>query len=145
MKKLITIIFTLVATISAHGSHTETLTLSDPEEVGISSERLNNVTKAMQRYIDRNELAGVVTLISRKGKIVHFESQGWKSKELAEEMSNDTIFTIMSMTKPIVSVALMMLYEEGHFLLTDPIEDWIPEIKGKKVIVDQERYLVLLA
>ena len=138
MKKLIKIIFTLVATISAHGSHTETLTLSDPEEVGISSERLNNVTKAMQRYIDRNELAGVVTLISRKGKIVHFESQGWKSKELAEEMSKDTIFTIMSMTKPIVSVALMMLYEEGHFLLTDPIEDWIPEIKGKKVIVDQE-------
>ncbi len=138
MKELIKIIFTLVATISAHGSYTETLALSDPEEVGISSERLNNVTKAMQRYIDRNELAGVVTLISRKGKIVHFESQGWKSKELAEEMTNDTIFTIMSMTKPIVSVALMMLYEEGHFLLTDPIEDWIPEIKGKKVIVDQE-------
>ena len=108
VKKLITIIFTLAASISAYESHSETLSLTAPEEVGISSERLNNVTKAMQRYIDRNELAGVVTLISRKGKIVHFESQGWKNKELAEEMSNDTIFTIMSMTKPIVSVALIL-------------------------------------
>tara|TARA_B100001057_G_scaffold167063_2_gene167779 strand:+ start:6745 stop:8037 length:1293 start_codon:yes stop_codon:yes gene_type:complete len=138
MKKFIQIIFTLSAAITANVSIAEALTKSTPEEVGISSERLNNVTNAMRRYIDRNELAGVVTLISRKGKIVHFESQGWKSKERSEEMSNDTIFTIMSMTKPIVSVALMMLYEEGYFLLTDPIEDWIPEISDKQVIIDPE-------
>ena len=134
MKKQIEIFFSLTVIISAFGSHAETLPVTAPETVGISSERLNNVTKAMQRYIDRNELAGVVTLVSRKGKIVHFESQGWKSKEVPDEMSNDTIFTIMSMTKPIVSVALMMLYEQGHFLLTDPITDWIPELQGKQVI-----------
>ena len=109
-----------------------------PESVGISSERLGRMSEAMQRYIDREQLAGTVSLIARKGKVVHFESQGWKSKETDEEMTDDTIFFIMSMTKPIVSTALMMLYEEGHFLLTDPITNWIPEISGKQVVVENE-------
>ena len=104
------------------------LPMASPESVGISSERLERMSGAMQRYIDANQLAGTVSLISRKGQVIHMESQGWKSKETGEEMTGDTIFFIMSMTKPIVSTALMMLYEEGHFLLPDPISDWIPEI-----------------
>jgi len=114
------------------------LPMASPESVGISSERLERMSDAMQRFIDANQLAGTVSLISRKGQVIHMESQGWKSKETSEEMTGDTIFFIMSMTKPIVSTALMMLYEEGHFLLTDPISDWIPEIADKQVIVENE-------
>ena len=107
-----------------------------PEEVGMSSDRLQRVNAAMQRYIDAEQLAGTVTLIARHGKVVHLEAQGWRHKEANEAMTADTIFTIMSMTKPIVSVALMMLYEEGHFLLDDPISKWLPEYAGLQVRVD---------
>ena len=114
------------------------LPIVEPESVGVSSERLNRLTGTMQRYIDSDKLAGTVSLIARKGKIIHLKPQGYKSKETREAMTEDTIFFIMSMTKPIVSTALMMLYEEGHFLLTDPISDWIPELEGKQVIMENE-------
>lgn len=114
----------------------EGLPIASPESVGVSSERLQRLPAAMQRYIDANMLAGTVSLVSRNGKVIHLQSQGWKNKETGEEMTDDSIFVIMSMTKPIVSAALMMLYEEGHFLLTDPITDWIPELEGKRVLVD---------
>ena len=107
-----------------------------PEKVGVSSDRLQRLSKTMQRYIDSNMLAGTVSLVSRNGKVIHVESQGWKNKKTGEQMTDDSIFVIMSMTKPIVSTALMMLYEEGHFLLTDPITDWIPELAGKQVVIE---------
>ena len=107
-----------------------------PEEVGVSSDRLQRLSKTMQRYIDSNMLAGTVSLVSRNGKVIHVESQGWKNKETGEQMTDDSIFVIMSMTKPIVSTALMMLYEEGHFLLTDPITDWIPELAGRQGVIE---------
>jgi CubicO group peptidase (beta-lactamase class C family) len=109
-----------------------------PEDVGVSSERLERLTNTMQRYIDSNMLAGTVSLVSRNGKVIHVESQGWRNKESNEPMTDDSIFVIMSMTKPIVSTALMMLYEEGNFLLTDPITDWIPELKGKQVVIEED-------
>lgn len=111
------------------------LPIDKPENVGVSSERLERLSASMQRYIDNDLLAGTVTLIARKGKIVHLESQGWKNRETDEAMTDDSIFVIMSMTKPIISVALMMLYEEGRFLLTDSITEWIPELEGKEVIM----------
>ena len=114
------------------------LPFAAPEEVGVSTERLERLSGAMQRYIDTDMLAGTVSLIARKGKVIHLESQGWKDKEADQAMSDDSIFFIMSMTKPIVSTALMMLYEEGHFLLTDPITNWIPELEGKQVIVSDQ-------
>jgi len=92
----------------------------------------------MRRYIDNELLAGTVTLIARDGKIIHLKAQGWKDKENDLAMTDDTLFVIMSMTKPIVSVALMMLYEEGRFLLTDPVSRWIPEIIDKKVIIQTD-------
>jgi CubicO group peptidase (beta-lactamase class C family) len=111
---------------------------ASPESVGVSSERLQRLSDAMQRYIDANMIAGTVSLVSRNGKVIHMESQGWKNKETGEPMTDDSIFVIMSMTKPIVSTALMMLYEEGRFLLSDPISDWIPEIAGKQVVIEED-------
>lgn len=113
----------------------EGLPMAKPESVGVSSERLQRLPAALQRYIDADLLAGTVSLVARNGKVIHLESQGWKNKETGEAMTEDSIFVIMSMTKPIVSAALMMLHEEGYFLLTDPITDWIPELAGKEVIV----------
>jgi len=110
------------------------LPTAKPEKVGMSSERLERLGDVMQGYVDDNLLAGTVTLIARKGKVVYFESHGYNDKEDGELMENDDIFFMMSMTKPIVSTALMMLYEEGHFLLDDPITKWIPELEGKEVI-----------
>ena len=125
----------LIAPAGLGGVDLADLPLGQPEDVGMSSERLQRVTTAMQRYIDAEQLAGTVTLIARHGKVVHLEAQGWRDKEAGQAMTADTLFTIMSMTKPIVSVALMMLYEEGRFLLDDPIAKWLPEYADKEVLL----------
>jgi CubicO group peptidase (beta-lactamase class C family) len=106
----------------------------DPAEVGMSDKRLDRVSATMQRYIDDDLLAGTVALIARHGKIVHLEAQGWRDKEADQLMTADSIFTIMSMTKPIVSVALMSLFEEGRFLLDDPISKWMPDYADLTVV-----------
>ena len=92
-----------------------------PEEVGLSSERLERISRVMQEHVDRGDVPGVVTLVARRGKIVHLKAFGMMDVENSRPMRIDTIFRIVSMTKPITSVAVMMLYEEGHFLLDDPI------------------------
>ncbi len=109
-----------------------------PESVGVSADRLQRVSDTMQRYIDADLLAGTITLLARDGEVVHLESQGWRHREAGAEMSDDSIFVIMSMTKPIISAALMMLYEEGRFLLSDPVAAWIPELADKQVILRDE-------
>ena len=113
------------------------LPMAKPEEVGMSSERLRRVDERMREYIDSGQLAGTVTLIARRGKVVHFEAQGRRYAEDDLPMKKDTLFVIMSMTKPIVSTALMMEFEKGKFLLDDPIAKWLPEFKEPKVAVRQ--------
>lgn len=103
------------------------------ESVGMSSQRLGRIHDYIQGYIDRGEIAGAVTLVARHGKVVHFEAQGLRSKEENAPMQKDTIFSLMSMTKPIVSTALMMLWEDGRFLLDDPISKWLPAYGDKQV------------
>ena len=109
------------------------LPMGRPEDAGMSSERLARIKTAMQRYVDRSEVAGVVTLIARHGRVVHLDSVGYRDVEAKAPMTPDTIFRIASMTKPVVSVAAMALYEEGHFQLSDPISKWIPEFQNMKV------------
>lgn len=110
-----------------------TLPTAKPEQVGMSSERLERLTDRMQWYIDEGKVAGTVTLIAREGKVVHYRAQGFKNREEKVPMKEDDIFVIMSMTKPLVSTALMMLFEEGHFLLSDPISKFLPEYENLKV------------
>jgi CubicO group peptidase (beta-lactamase class C family) len=109
------------------------LPMAKPESVGLSKERLARIAPAMDKYINDNLVSGTVTLVARKGKVVHFEAQGFKDAENKKPMTTDTIFRLASMTKPITSVALMMLYEEGRFLLSDPIAKWIPEFANPVV------------
>jgi CubicO group peptidase (beta-lactamase class C family) len=110
------------------------LPMAKPESVGMSTQRLQRIHTYIQGYMDRNEIAGAVTLVARHGKIVHFDAQGSRYKETNAAMQKDTIFSLMSMTKPIVSTALMMLFEEGRFMLDDPIANWLPSYANKQVL-----------
>ena len=127
---LLAIAMQSAATSSAHDS-----LLTEPSEVGMSEERLARIDNLMRGYVDRGELAGTVTLVARRGHVVHFAAHGYRSVEGGAAMQTDTIFRIASMTKPITSVALMMLFEEGRFKLDDPVSNWIPEFADAQVAV----------
>ena len=106
---------------------------ASPEEVGMSSERLERLSSAMAELVKEGELAGIATLLSRRGKIVHSGTWGQQSIEDGTPMATDSIFRIHSMTKPITGVALMILYEEGKFRLSDPVGTHIPQLADLKV------------
>lgn len=109
-----------------------------PEKVGMSSQRLARIKPVMARYVEQNLIAGAAWLVARKGKVVHFESVGYREAETKSPLNTDAIFRIASMTKPITTTALMMLYEEGQFQLSDPVWKWIPEFRKVEVAVDRE-------
>lgn len=109
-----------------------------PEAVGMDSQRLSRVTAAMQELVDEGRLSGVVTAAARNNKLVHFESVGYRDLEAGDPMTNDAIFRIYSMTKPITGVALMMLYEEGKFRLSDPVEKYLPELQDLQVYAGED-------
>ena len=122
----------LVLIVSAFA---QDLPSAKPETVGLSSDRLERIGTAVQRSIDDKRIAGAVTLVVRRGHVAWFKAQGMMDREAGKPMRPDAMFRICSMTKPITSVAVMMLYEEGHFLLGDPISKYLPEFKNPKVLV----------
>lgn len=103
---------------------------------GISIERLARYDAFLENEINEDRIAGAVSLVSRKGKMVHKASYGYSDIATKKPMKHDGIFHLMSMTKPIVTAAFMMLYEEGHFFLTDPVSDYLPQFKNVKVAKD---------
>jgi CubicO group peptidase (beta-lactamase class C family) len=112
-----------------------------PADVGLSAERLARLDAAMQAEVDAGRKAGIVTLIARRGRIAHLKAFGMADREANLPMRDDSLFRLYSMTKPITSVALLMLYEEGKFQLSDPLEKYIPAFKGVQVLagMDGER------
>ena len=104
--------------------------ISSPESQGISSEKLTLLNQAMHSYVDDNELSAIQTAIVKNGKLIHFDSYGSSDISENDPLEEDDIFRIASMTKPIVSIGLMMLYEEGKFNLNDPVYKYIPEFKN---------------
>jgi CubicO group peptidase (beta-lactamase class C family) len=123
----------MVASVAAAAA--QDLPAAKPESVGLSSERLERITAKVQQTIDDKRIAGAVTLVARHGKVAYFKSQGSLDREANKAMRNDAIFRICSMSKPITSAAVMMLYEEGKFVLEDPISKYLPEFKNPKVFV----------
>lgn len=109
--------------------------IGDPAKAGMDPVRLAQIPKRMKEFVDDGKIAGVVTLIARRGVIVHHEAQGWQDIEKKSPMKPDSIFQIMSMTKPMTSVAIMMLADEGRVALVDPVEKHLPEFRGQRVIV----------
>jgi CubicO group peptidase (beta-lactamase class C family) len=110
------------------------LPLAEPEAVGFSSERLNRIDCAMQAEIDAGHYAGISIMIARHGKLIKNEQYGYQSLESKQPMREDSIFRIASMTKPIIAVAMMTLYEEGKWQLDDYVTKFIPEFADLKVM-----------
>ena len=127
-----------IATCIAFSSFAQGLPKANkPEDVGFSSERLKRVTDAFQSEVDKSAIPGAVVLIARNGKIAYFEAFGFQNRENKEPMKTDAIFRIASMSKPITSVAVMMLVEEGKIQLLDPVSHYLPEFKGVQVGVEK--------
>ncbi len=111
----------------------EGLPTAKAESVGMSSERLTRLSDGMRALVEEGRLAGVVTLVARKGKVVEFEAAGKRDVAGNAAMRKDSIFRIYSMSKPITGVAMMMLFEEGKWQLNDPVAKYIPEFSNLKV------------
>ncbi len=114
--------------------------LVQPETVGLSAARLQRIRPVMQRYVDQNLFAGIVTLIARRGQVAHLEAFGSQERETNRPMTPDTLFRIYSMTKPITSVAVMMLCETGQLRLSDPVSRYVPEFKDLQVMASRGGY-----
>ena len=137
----------VAATIAPPALHaqrrTQTATLAPlpqaaPESVGFAPGSLNNMDAAMQGLIDQKHLAGIVTLVARKGKVVQHKAYGMQDIEKQVPMKTDTIARIYSMTKPITGVAMMMLHEEGKWQPSDPIAKHIPQFANLKVFAGEK-------
>ena len=109
-----------------------------PGDVGLSAERLERINQVVQRAIESREISGAVTLVSRRGRIAHFEAQGMMDVEHKTPMRKDAIFRIASMTKPVTGVAILMLVEDGKVRLSDPVSRFIPEFKDTKVAIERD-------
>ena len=111
------------------------VTCVSPEEIGLSASRLGRVDEMVRRWVDKGTVAGAITLVCRRGRIGHLACHGYLDLETRRPMREDAIFRIYSMTKIVTSVAVLMLLEEGRFLLTDDVSRFIPEFKDLRVAV----------
>ena len=110
----------------------------EPESVGFSSERLKKIDEFMQSNLEKGWHAGYVSIVARRGKIVHYNALGQYGIDNKKPMGKDAIFRIFSMTKPVTAVAAMILYEEGAFQLHDPVAMYLPEYAEQKILRDGE-------
>ena len=107
-----------------------------PESAGMSSDRLAEATRALQAHVNGSNIAGVVAAVARHGRVVYFEALGQRDRETGDAMSRDDLFRLYSMTRPITSTAVMMLWEEGRFQLDDPISRYLPQFTDQRVFAD---------
>ena len=140
MKKgiLVSILVTTAASVMLLSGVLARVPQEAPESEGFSSERLARISAVMRAEIDKGTLPGAVTLIARHGKIVHFEAHGYLDAGKTKPMTQDAVFRMFSMAKPFVSVAAMMLVEQGSMKLSDSISTWIPEFKDMKVLIEKK-------
>jgi len=124
----------LAAAILATSALASGLPTASPEEVGLSADRLARLERAMQAEVDAGRKAGIVTLVARRGRIAHLRAYGMADIESGKKMQTDHLFRLYSLTKPITSVALLILYEEGKFRLTDPLAMHLPAFANVKVL-----------
>ena len=114
------------------------LALARPESVGISSSGLTKATDALRAHVESGDIAGVVAAVARRGKIIYFEALGQRDLASGDAMPPDGIFRLYSMTRPITSTAVMLLWEEGKFKLDDPISKYLPQFRDQRVFIDAD-------
>jgi CubicO group peptidase (beta-lactamase class C family) len=135
---LVTTAFALGLTVcAALAAGAVELTTAKPEEVGLSSARLARITETLKADANRGRIPGAVVVIARRGHIAYAEAVGFRDKAASAPMTLDAIFRVASMTKPMVSVAAMMLYEDGKLFVSDPVSKYIPEIGKMQVGVER--------
>ena len=130
-RKLFSMLFPVIA-IASLSFQANAQTVS-PESVGLSSQRLTRIEALMQNHIESNSFPGAVTMVARNNQIAWFQAQGVMDIDSARPMQKDTVFRIMSMTKPLVAFAILMMAEEGRVRLDDPVSRFIPELGGLRV------------
>ncbi len=135
--RLATVAVLLIGVFVLSGCQQHEISIASPESVGLSAERLEQVDRVIQQYLGEKRVAGASAIIARNGKVGYFKTFGMRDVKNGLPMEEDTIFRIYSMTKPITSTAVMMLYEEGRFFLYEPVSKYIPELKGLKVGVEK--------
>ena len=133
--QLLSVALTVLVTFEAWSND---LPRGRPEDVGFDAARINQMDRILADEVDQGKMAGIVTLIARHGKIVHLNAIGYADISKGRKLQLDSIFRIYSMTKPITSAALMMLYEEGRFQLTDSVMKYIPEFANLRVMRNNE-------
>lgn len=133
MSKLISLVMSVMLVLTGSVAWAQSLPSAKPEQVGLSSERLERVGQALKGEIAKGKLPGAVALVARKGRVAYFESFGLQDKAGGAPMANDAIFRIYSMTKPLVSVAAIMLMEDGRLVLTDPVSLHLPQLTKLQV------------
>lgn len=130
----LSLILVLLTTTFSQNNHPVLSIAPTPEAGGFSSKRLSRIDTALKEYVDKGRMNGAVAMIVHDGKIVYYKNFGYNDQEAKTPMQKDGIFRIASQTKAITSVAVMMLFEEGKFMLDDPISNFIPEFKNPKVL-----------
>ena len=113
------------------------LPAAKPEQVGLSSERLDRITQVLRNDVERGRIAGAVVVVARRGRVAYAQAVGFRDKAANAPMTQEAIFRIGSMTKPLVTVAAMSLYEEGRLLLSDPVSKYLPALGKREVGVER--------
>lgn len=129
-------LFAVLCLAPAPPAGAQALAPAEPESVGLSSSRLAEATAALQARIDASDIAGVVAAAARHGRVVYFEALGQRDREAGDPMARDDLFRVYSMTRPVTSTAVMMLWEEGRFGLDDPIAQYLPQFADQRVFAD---------
>ena len=111
------------------------LPVSKPEDVGLSSERLQRIHEMVMRHVEAHDISGAVTIVARKGHVVHYEAHGLMDIESKKPMTKDALFRLASSSKPVTTVAILILLEEGKLKLTDPVSKFIPEFRDSRVAI----------
>jgi len=122
---------------SGAASAADPLPRAKAEDVGLSTEKLDRIGRTLRADVERGRIPGAVVIVARKGRIAYVDAVGFRDKAAGAAMPQDAIFRIASMTKPLVSVATMMLYEEGRLFLSDPVSKYIPELANRQVGVEK--------
>ena len=138
LTSILTVALLLVALTCSQANYAQTLQRVRPESVGLSSERLNRLSEALDGYVKDGRLSGGVALVARRGKVAYVEAFGQRDIEAKAPMREDSVFRIASQTKALVSVGVMMLQEEGRLLINDPVGKYLPEFRETTVAVPKQ-------
>lgn len=133
------LLIVILLTTTSPTVHAQVLPRTEPEAVGLSSERLERLSQVLREYVEAEQLAGGVALVARRGKIAYLEAFGQRDREARSPMQVDAIFRIASQTKALVSVGVMMLQEDGRLLLSDPVSKYLSEFRETTVAIPNQQ------